>query len=68
MLVIEEIIDRVGRKLGPCGRKMCVSGICIAGKGETNTTHYGQEMRTTAFRLIWGELRNKSSELLKRRR
>ena len=36
------------------------------GKGETNTTHYGQEIEDNRLQSIWHELK-KSSQLLRRR-
>jgi xanthine dehydrogenase molybdopterin binding subunit/xanthine dehydrogenase small subunit len=65
MLVIEEIIDRVARKLGLPPETMREKNL-YRGKGETNTTHYGQEIEDNRIPLIWGELKQ-SSDFAKRR-
>ncbi len=43
MLVIEEIIDRIARRLGLPPEVVRERNL-YRGKGETNTTHYGQEI------------------------
>jgi xanthine dehydrogenase molybdopterin binding subunit len=65
MLVIEEIIDRVARKLGLPPEVVREKNL-YRGKGETNTTHYGQEIEDNRIPLIWNELKQ-SSEFAKRR-
>ena len=44
MLVIEEIIDRMARAHSVSRRKLLRERNLYRGKGETNTTHYGQEI------------------------
>ncbi|HZQ47733.1 MAG TPA: xanthine dehydrogenase molybdopterin binding subunit, partial [Verrucomicrobiae bacterium] len=66
MLVIEEIIDRVARKLG-LPPEIVRERNLYRGDGETNTTHYGQEIEDNRIPLIWEELK-RSSELVTRRK
>ncbi|MDB6019466.1 MAG: xanthine dehydrogenase, molybdenum binding subunit apoprotein [Pedosphaera sp.] len=65
MLVIEEIIDRVARRLGLPPETVRERNL-YRGRGETNTTHYGQEIEDNRIPLIWHELKT-SSELAQRR-
>ena len=65
MLVIEEIIDRIARKLGLPPETVREKNL-YRGKGETNTTHYGQEIEDNRIPLIWNELKH-SSDFAKRR-
>jgi xanthine dehydrogenase large subunit len=65
MLVIEEIIDRVARRLG-LPPELVREHNLYRGKGETNTTHYGQEIEDNRIQTIWQELKQ-SSELAARR-
>jgi xanthine dehydrogenase molybdopterin binding subunit/xanthine dehydrogenase small subunit len=65
MLVIEEIIDRVARRLGLPAEVVRERNL-YRGKGETNTTHYGQEIEDNRIQLIWHELMA-ASEFAKRR-
>ncbi|MDB6067497.1 MAG: xanthine dehydrogenase [Pedosphaera sp.] len=65
MLVMEEIIDRVARKLGLTPETVRERNL-YRGKGETNTTHYGQEIEDNRIPAIWDELKA-SSELVTRR-
>jgi xanthine dehydrogenase molybdopterin binding subunit/xanthine dehydrogenase small subunit len=55
MLVIEEIIDRVARATGLAPEVVRERNL-YRGAGETNTTHYGQEIEDNRIRRIWGEL------------
>src|SRR6185503_13017534 len=66
MLVIEEIIDRIARRLG-LPPELVRERNLYRGKGETNTTHYGQLIEDHRIQTIWKELK-KSSELEKRRK
>jgi xanthine dehydrogenase molybdopterin binding subunit/xanthine dehydrogenase small subunit len=66
MLVIEEIIDRIARRLG-LPPELVRERNLYRGKGETNTTHYGQQIEDNRIQTIWKELK-KSSELEKRRK
>ena len=65
MLVIEEILDRIARQLG-LPPEIVRERNLYRGKGETNTTHYGQEIEDNRIQTIWQELK-KSSELERRR-
>ena len=66
MLVIEEIMDRVARKLSVLPEIIRERNL-YHGTGETNTTHYGQEIEDNRIQTVWHELK-KSSELEKRRK
>ena len=65
MLVIEEILDRIARRL-------CLPPEVVRernlyrGRGETNTTHYGQEIEDNRIQRVWQELKA-SSDFEKRR-
>ncbi|MEO7299750.1 MAG: molybdopterin cofactor-binding domain-containing protein, partial [Verrucomicrobiota bacterium] len=65
MLIIEEMMDRVARRLGVAPEIIREKNL-YRGKGETNTTHYGQEIEDNRIQTIWNELKV-SSELGKRR-
>jgi len=65
MLVIEEILDRVARRLGLSPEVVRERNL-YHGSGETNTTHYGQLIEDNRVQTIWHELK-KSAELEKRR-
>lgn len=60
MLVIEEIIDRIARRLGKRPEDVRERNL-YRDSGETNTTHYGQEIGDNRIRKIWSELRTASS-------
>jgi len=65
MLVIEEILDRVARRLGLSPEVVRERNL-YRGTGETNTTHYGQQIEDNRIQVIWRELKN-SAELEQRR-
>ena len=65
MLVIEEIIDRIARRLGKTPEEIRERNL-YRGKGETNTTHYGQEIEDHRIRQVWDEL--KASSAFEKRR
>jgi xanthine dehydrogenase molybdopterin binding subunit/xanthine dehydrogenase small subunit len=65
MLVIEEILDRVARRLD-LPPEMVRERNLYRGRGETNTTPYGQEIADNRIQTIWRQL--KSSSTLARRR
>ncbi len=65
MLVIEEIIDRIARRLGKAPEEIRERNL-YRGQGETNTTHYGQEIEDNRIRRVWSEL--KESSAFERRR
>ena len=66
MLVIEEIMDRVARRLGLLPEVVRERNL-YHGTDETNTTHYGQLIEDNRIQTIWHELK-KSAELEKRRK
>src|SRR5438874_248164 len=55
MFVIEEIMDRVARRTGLSPEVVRTKNL-YHGKGESNTTHYGQEIEDNRIELIWNEL------------
>ena len=65
MLVIEEIIDRVARRLALPPETVRERNL-YRGKGEANTTHYGQKIGDNRIQKIWHGLKN-SSHFTKRR-
>ncbi len=65
MLVMEEIIHRVARNCGLPPETVRERNL-YHGTGETNTTHYGQEIADHRLLRIWREL-IKSSDLAERR-
>ncbi|MDQ2919682.1 MAG: molybdopterin-dependent oxidoreductase, partial [Verrucomicrobiota bacterium] len=65
MLVMEEIIDRVARATGLAPELVRQRNL-YRGTGDTNTTHYGQEIEDNRILRIWSELM-KSSNFTSRR-
>ncbi|HEX4631481.1 MAG TPA: xanthine dehydrogenase molybdopterin binding subunit [Chthoniobacterales bacterium] len=65
MLVIEEILDRIARSTGLTPEVVRERNL-YRGTGETNTTHYGQEIEDNRIQRIWRELTD-SSEFASRR-
>lgn len=65
MLVIEEILDRVARQLG-LPPELVRERNLYHGTGETNTTHYGEEIGDNRIGAIWSELKA-SADFEKRR-
>src|SRR5262249_44505139 len=65
MLVIEEIMDRIARKLGLPPEEVREKNL-YRGGGLTNTTHYGQTIGDNRIQTLWHELKI-SSALEKRR-
>ena len=55
MLIIEEILDRVARRLGLPPETVRERNL-YRGRGETNTAPYGQEMEDNRLQTIWREL------------
>ena len=55
MVVIEEVLDRVARHLGIAPETVRERNL-YRGKGETNTTHYGQALDDERIPQIWGRL------------
>jgi len=66
MLVMEEILDRIARRLGLSPEVIRERNL-YRGKGETNTTPYGQEIGDNRIRTIWRELK-RTSHLARRRK
>ena len=60
MLVIEEILDRVARRLG-LPPELVREHNLYRGAGETNTTPYGQEIGDSRLRTLWDELKRTSA-------
>ncbi len=56
MVVIEEILDRVARSLG-LPPEVVRERNFYHGTGETNTTHYGQEIVDNRIARIWSEVK-----------
>jgi xanthine dehydrogenase molybdopterin binding subunit/xanthine dehydrogenase small subunit len=65
MLIIEEIMDRVARRLGLPPEVVRERNL-YHGTDATNTTHYGQLIEDNRIQTIWHELKQ-SAELEKRR-
>ena len=66
MLVIEEILDCIARRLGLAPEVVRERNLYRA-KGETNTTPYGQEIGDNRIQTIWRELK-RTSHLARRRK
>jgi xanthine dehydrogenase molybdopterin binding subunit/xanthine dehydrogenase small subunit len=60
MLIIEEILDRAARQLGLPPETIRERNL-YRGEGETNTTHYGQEIGDNRIQTIWSELKVSSA-------
>src|SRR6185503_5576268 len=60
MLVIEEILDRIARRLG-LPPELVRERNLYRGRGETNTTPYGQEIEDNRLQRIWKELKASSA-------
>ncbi len=65
MLVTEEVLDRIARTLGLLPEVVRERNL-YRGTGESNTTHYGQELGDNRIPKIWSEL-TKSTDLGARR-
>ncbi|HMJ05865.1 MAG TPA: xanthine dehydrogenase molybdopterin binding subunit, partial [Chthoniobacterales bacterium] len=55
MIVMEEILDRIARETGLAPELVRQRNL-YRGRGETNTTHYGQEIEDNRIERIWREL------------
>jgi len=60
MLVIEEIIDRIARRLGKTPEEIRERNL-YRGTGATNTTPYGQEIEDNRIQRVWQELKQSSA-------
>ena len=60
MLVIEEIMDRAARRMGLDPHAVRERNL-YHGSGETNTTHYGQEIGDNRLHQIWFDLKERAS-------
>ena len=60
MLVIEEIMDRVARRVG-LPPDLVRERNFYHGRGETNTTHYGEEIGDFRLPQLWRELKEKAA-------
>lgn len=65
MLVMEEVLDRIARRLGLLPEVVRERNL-YRGHGETNTTHYGQDVGDERIPQIWASLLA-SSKLAERR-
>ena len=65
MLVIEEIIDRIARRLGKTPEEIRERNL-YRGSGTTNTTHYGQEIEDNRIQRVWQELKQSSALEMRR--
>ncbi|MCP3143152.1 xanthine dehydrogenase molybdopterin binding subunit [Pyxidicoccus xibeiensis] len=65
MLVSEEVLGRVARALGLPPEEVRERNL-YSGSGETNTTHYGQELEDERMPRLWRELKE-SSDFARRR-
>jgi xanthine dehydrogenase large subunit len=54
------IIDRIGRSLHTLPEKIREINF-YHGAGETNTTHYGQEIFDNRIALVWNQVKTKSN-------
>ena len=59
MLVVEEIIDRVARTVG-LPPDVVRERNFYRGNGETNTTHYGQELADNRILRVWSEVKHRA--------
>jgi xanthine dehydrogenase molybdopterin binding subunit/xanthine dehydrogenase small subunit len=60
MLIIEEILDRAARQLGLPPETIRERNL-YRGRGQTNTTHYGQELGDNRLQTIWRDLKDSSA-------
>ena len=60
MLVIEEIMDRVARRVGLPPETVRERNF-YHGRGETNTTHYGEEIGDFRLPALWRQLKESAS-------
>jgi xanthine dehydrogenase molybdopterin binding subunit/xanthine dehydrogenase small subunit len=66
MLVIEEIMDRIARRLGLPPESVRERNL-YRGSGESNTTHYGQEIGDNRIGAVWADVVRQSGFAGRRR-
>ncbi|HXQ80799.1 MAG TPA: xanthine dehydrogenase molybdopterin binding subunit [Opitutaceae bacterium] len=66
MLVMEEIVDRIARRLGLAPEDVRGRNL-YRGKGETNTTHFLQEIGDNRLQTVWRRVQRESGFAKKRR-
>ncbi len=66
MIVIEEIVDRIARRLGLAPEVVRERNL-YHGTGETNTTHYLQEIGDNRLQTVWSMAREKAAFADRRR-
>jgi xanthine dehydrogenase large subunit len=67
MLVMEEIIDRVARETGLPPERVRAANL-YRGRGETNTTHYGQEIGDNRLAGMWAQVQEQAGFHERRRK
>jgi xanthine dehydrogenase molybdopterin binding subunit len=67
MLVMEEIVDRVSRTLGLPPERVRDANL-YRGSGETNTTHYGQDIGDNRLLGMWKQVQAQADFAARRRR
>jgi len=67
MLVIEEIVDRVARAVGLPPERVRAANL-YRGSGETNTTHYGQEIGDNRLQGMWRQVQEQAGFEERRRK
>ena len=60
MLIIEEILDRIARETGLPPETVRERNL-YHGSGETNTTHYGQEIEDNRIQQVWHDLKTSAN-------
>jgi xanthine dehydrogenase molybdopterin binding subunit/xanthine dehydrogenase small subunit len=66
MLVVEEILDCIARRVGLPPEQVRERNL-YRGRGESNTTHYGQEIEDNRIQRVWHELKAESAFEARRR-
>ncbi len=66
MLVIENILDQVARRLGLAPEVVRARNL-YGGSGETNTTHYGQEIGDNRLKAMWDQVQAQAGFEARRR-
>ncbi|HUA77143.1 MAG TPA: molybdopterin cofactor-binding domain-containing protein, partial [Acetobacteraceae bacterium] len=66
MLVIEEVMDRVARRLGLAPEVVRERNL-YHGTGETNTTHFGQDIGDQRLQVIWRDVMRQAGFAERRR-